>query len=415
MKRFAAVVLASFIALEASAAVQLTYLVNQKPTPLAWTSASFPIRYTIDASAKQLLEHRAAVEQGFDAWESDSSMVAFTANAPASTKAGRNGVNSVTLTDTLFADSGFIAFTTTWFDDSGAITEADIQVDASAFTNGNLFALMQHEAGHLLGLDHSANLSSTMYPFVTRNAPPLTSDDRIGLTTLYPAQNFAVVSASLRGEVRTTTGGVFGAQVVVTDTHGSPLASTLSDQNGAFYFKSLPPGSYQIYAEPLDGPVERRNFSGIYSSANATFRTQFAAAEPITLSAGERRDGFVLDVDSLAPALNPRWVGAFAAHSDDVALNSTAASVQAGSTVSIAVGGDGFYGGMTTFEVAGGSVTRISDFKYGSNYAYATFRVAPDAPAAPLVVLVTSGNERATLTGALRVTAKASKRSRPVG
>lgn len=414
MKRLAAVVLASLVALEATAAVQLTYLLNQKPTPLAWSPAAFPIRYTLDASSHDLLAHQTAVHEGFASWESESVMVAFEANAPAPAKPGENGVNSVSIADELFRDSGFIAFTTTWFDDSGNIREADIQIDRSVFKNGNLAPLVQHEVGHLLGLDHSANLASTMYPFVGRELQPLASDDQIGVRTLYPSQRFAVMNAALSGEVRTPGGAVFGAQVVVADEAGSPIASTLTDRSGAFEFPSLPAGRYTVYAEPLDGPVERRNFAGIYSAANANFRTEFAAAEALAIAPGEHRRGVVLDVNTLAPTLNPRWVGVFAPHTDDVTLNPMAATVQAGSSISIAVGGDGFFGGMTTFEIAGGAVERISEFKYGSNYAYATFRVRADAPAAPLVVVVTSGGERATLTGALRVAARGGKRSRPV-
>lgn len=413
MKRFAAVVVATLCVVQVSAAVQLTYMVKDTPTPIAWAPGSFPLRYTIDVQSAPLVAQQAALRAGFASWENPISQVRFAPTAPAPVKAGKDGVNAISITDELFKDSGFIAFTTTWFDDSGRIEEADIQVDPSVTAKNNLGALLQHEAGHLLGLDHSANLSSTMYPYVGQSPHPLTTDDQIGLTTLYPAQNLAVMNASLKGEVRSPQGAVFGAQVVASDAAGSPVATTLTNRSGEFAFRSLPPGTYRIYAEPLDGPVERRNFSGVYAGALTSFRTQFAAEESITIAAGQTRS-LTLDVDTLAPQLNPRWVGVFAANSDEVNLSASPATIQAGSTISIAVGGDGFFGGMTTFEVAGGVVTRVSDFKYGSNYAYATFRVPADATAVPLVVMVASGNERAALTGALRVKPAGSGRSRPV-
>jgi hypothetical protein len=412
MKRLAAVVVASLCVVSAPAAVQLTYMVRDIPTPIAWAPGSFPLRYTIDVQSAPLVANQAALRAGFASWEDPISQVRFTPNPPAPVQAGKDGINSVSITNELFKDSGFIAFTTTWFDDSGRIQEADIQVDPSVTSKNNLGALMQHEVGHLLGLDHSANLSATMYPFVGQAPHALTTDDQLGLTTLYPAQNLAVINASLKGEVRSVHGPVFGAQVVASDAAGSPVATTLTNRQGEFAFRALPPGSYRVYAEPLDGPVERRNLSGVYAAALTSFRTQYASEESVTIAAGESRE-LVLDVDTLAPQLNPRWVGVFPANSDSVTLSSSAATIQPGSTISIAVGGDGFFGGMTTFEVAGGAITRVSDFKYGSNYAYATFRVPPDAAPVPLVVMVASGNERAALTGALRVNA-AGGRSRPV-
>jgi hypothetical protein len=74
-----------------------------------------------------------------------------------------------------------------------------------------------------------------------------------------------------------------------------------------------------------------------------------------------------------------------------------------GRSVTLAIGGDGFTSGMTTFEVMNPSVKRTSDFRYGANYVYATFQIAPDAMAGSESIMVTSGNETAALTGALRI------------
>jgi hypothetical protein len=96
-----------------------------------------------------------------------------------------------------------------------------------------------------------------------------------------------------------------------------------------------------------------------------------------------------------------------------VSLTSKLIEAKAGETISIAIGGDGIIGGMTTFEIATDKVQRVSDFRYGSNFVWATFRIAGDAQPSSQVVIVRSGNETATLTGALRIEGKTG-RLRPV-
>ena len=86
-------------------------------------------------------------------------------------------------------------------------------------------------------------------------------------------------------------------------------------------------------------------------------------------------------------------------------------TMRTGQTMSVVVGGDGFTSGMTTFEVMSPGVQRVSDFRYAGNYAYADFSVTSEAHAGSAVILVHSGNESATLTGALRIDAPARSRA----
>ena len=90
-----------------------------------------------------------------------------------------------------------------------------------------------------------------------------------------------------------------------------------------------------------------------------------------------------------------------------MSLGAMSIVVSPGQTVSIAVGGDGFVSGMTTFDVPNPSFRRTSNFSYAGNYVSATFNVASDAPAGSLTVLVKSGNESAALTGGIRVAGSA--------
>jgi hypothetical protein len=77
--------------------------------------------------------------------------------------------------------------------------------------------------------------------------------------------------------------------------------------------------------------------------------------------------------------------------------------------VTLAIAGDGFTSGMTTFEVLNPGFHRHGDFGYSGNYLYATFNIDANAPPGSAIVLVTSGNSKAALTGALRVASTPSR------
>jgi hypothetical protein len=90
----------------------------------------------------------------------------------------------------------------------------------------------------------------------------------------------------------------------------------------------------------------------------------------------------------------------------DLVLGATPIALTAGQNVNIAVAGDGFISGMTTFEIPSQSFRRVSDFSYAGNYVYAMFSLSSETPSSSVVVLVKSGNETAALTGALRVSGR---------
>ena len=393
-------------AADAQAAARLVYNLQGRPTPIVWPADAFPLSVATGRSAAQnLATGQALIEGAFDAWEGvEGSRVAFRHSGLTDAAAGRDGVNLVTIMDGLFAESGFLAFTTTWFDQSsGVMQEADIQIDSSAVKDGvGIRTLVQHEIGHLLGLDHSGIVSSVMFPWIgPEDFDGLDSDDAIALMQIYPDGVGKGGRSAIRGHVRMPSGGVFGAQVVAVDDNGVPVASTLSASDGSFALGDLPAGHYRLYAEPMDGPVETRNLSGIWRDVETGFRPAFAS--DVTLAAGASLDGVSIEVTNLPDTLNPRWIGAFAPGAAEIRLSSTVLAIRAGSTIAVAVGGDGVVGGMTQFEVLNPGFARASDFQYGPNYVWATFRVDPAAPAGSVVILARNGADTAPLTGALRV------------
>lgn len=400
---------------------RLTYDIRGTATAVAWPRASFPLRYGVDRGLANALHGTAPVDAAFQAWTNVSDAdIRFTPVGVVdvdpgvkSAKAGKDGINSVSLTNDLFANQKFVALTTNWYDDAGSVYEADIEVDPMALKGGyNVQQIVEHEVGHLLGLDHSAVLSSVMYPYVGEgSASALDSDDRIAIAQLYPRSE-SDTGATLEGKVIGDSGGVFVAQVVALNDQGEPVSTGLTDPTGQFVLKGVPAGTYRIYAEPLDGPVDTQNMQGIYRSAAVrSFPTRFAESGAIRVE-GVKVYGNIVVNGSGAVQLNPKWVGAFAPSASSVSLGACTVTLKPGTTTAIAVGGDGFVGGMTTFEIPNPAFRRVSNFSYAGNYAYATFTIAQDAQGGSVAVLVKNGNDSAALTGALRVDAARASRVR---
>jgi len=411
---------AFLIALPAFPAARLTYQVNGVSVPVSWPASSFPLHYEIDRRVTSLRPgFDDTIGQAFGEWTSiPDAKVAFQSQGVADVQAGKDGVNSISLADDLFANQKFFAVTTNWYDDSGKMTEADIQIDTGTFTNNacDMQALVAHEIGHFLGLDHSAVLSAVMYPYIGKSAvPSLDSDDRVAISTLYP-KTPSGLGATLQGHVSGDGGGIFAAQVVAMNDRGEPVATGLTDQNGDFRIDNVPAGTYRLYAEPLDGPVSVANLSGIWRTAKAqSFPTEFADdGAAINVTSGNVYGNLFVNAGGTTQ-LNPKWIGAFAPDTNNISLAASPVVLHPGETVAIAVGGDGFTSGMTTFEIPNPAIRRMTDFSYGSNYVYATFSVSPTMQPGSVAVLVKSGNDTAALTGGIRVAGAAPVHGRAAG
>jgi hypothetical protein len=395
----------ALVATPAFAAVRLTYQLNGTSVQVAWPASAFPIRYAIDSRVNDGFP-KGVIDKAFNEWTAvTDARVTFQPSGIVNAQPGKDGQNTVTYVSDLFKDQNFLALTTNWYDDSGHMTEADIQIDPAVIPAGyNLQLLVEHEVGHLLGLDHSGVLSSVMYPYVGRGGSALLdSDDRVTIANLYPRGDQSVLGATLTGRVTGDSGGIFAAQVVALNEDGEPVATALTNPQGEFELEGIPEGTYRLYAEPLDGPVDVRNLSGVWQTAKTySFPTEFADGGPLRVVAGRIYGNLVVN-SAGSIKLNPKWIGTFAPGTMDVTLGAMPISLTAGQTTTIAVAGDGFISGMTTFEIPNQAFHRLSNYSYAGNYVYATFSLSPDTPSGSVVVLVKSGNESAALTGALRV------------
>jgi hypothetical protein len=415
MKRLILVLVASAVASPLFASARLTFDLKNGPTAIAWQASAFPVAYTIDRSVVgSFPTGEESIKSAFNEWTTvPGSAVRFQYGGLVDhVSAGQDGKNVVTMSDPIFSSgSNFLAMTTYWNDDDGNITESDIQINSVAANgNYNIKQLVEHEVGHFLGLDHSAVISSIMYPYVgEEGSASLDSDDRIAMAQIYPLSDPSG-GATVRGTIRSDTGGIFAAQVVALNDKGEPIATALSSADGSFELKGVPTGSYRFYAEPLDGPVDPNNLSGIYRGATVVpFRTQFASAQSIQVTSGKQYQNIEVKTDGMPVSLNPRYIGFIDPTTMKAELDSAPITLHAGQTISFAIGGDGFAGGQATFDVLNPSVKRVSPFHVMGNFVWATFTVAPDTPAGSAVVMVTNGGETAAFTGALKIEAGSSR------
>jgi len=202
-------------------------------------------------------------------------------------------------------------------------TPAALAANPTAY---DLESILTHELGHSFGFNHSGVWRAMMFLFapppgqITGTRPtaqsadaPLSDDDRTGLRILYPDPTDSVHVGTISGHVLPANPltlplspagvtGVFPAQVVAMDNAtGAVVAAVMAGWScsdpgpvqfdGGFSVGKLTVGtsqSYQIYAEPLDGPVTLGNV--IYNltslcrnpGTDPGWPVQYACAVPAT-------------------------------------------------------------------------------------------------------------------------------------
>lgn len=178
---------------------------------------------------------------------------------------------------------------------AGQIVDADIEFNpdvqwstGSTVTDSqqHLQTVATHEIGHFFGLDHSAVVRASMFPYAPDVSTTLSYDDVAGISQLYPKTSPDVATGSITGTVKFQGGaGVFGAHVFADSTSSSlpfgtgvrksPIGA-MTGPDGSYTISGAPSDSYTVTAEPLDDPVTDSDISG-YASAlsKASVQTNF--------------------------------------------------------------------------------------------------------------------------------------------
>jgi hypothetical protein len=184
---------------------------------------------------------------------------------------------------------------------------------------------------------------------------------------------------------------------------------------------SLPASDYQLYAEPLDGPMLVDDLDGTYHHnpqhpVQTAFRTTFAGSNDtpakIHVATGATVVADPIRVEAMKPALNPLYL---AWSPDGTTFHGAAEEplqIHAGETRFLVVAGTGLTGAPRSgFTASGSDITfdpsrAVRGTTTGSlPYVIVPVTVRPDAKPGARSLYVASSSERAAFTAAIEVVA----------
>lgn len=304
-----------------------------------------------------------AVRRALARWSTTANLnfvVTWSSVASVSPGTAGDGISLITIADTpenvAFNSDTTSGRTRVFFDrETGSIAEADISINphprseegaALQFsTDGtpgtyDLEATFTHEIGHLLGLDHSSLLASTMQPRQAFNGtfgqPALTErtlseDDRQRIRTLYgQKQRLGRIEGRLIDNRVTNTltplsGMHVWAESIAT---GRVVASDVTDAEGEYRLDGLAAGQYRVLAgSPNDDDATSVDLSRRTRSFEVSSQAVVKAELPTTVNFNV--------VPSQPASLNPRVIGM------NGELSTVALPLEPGRRVKVFLGGEG--------------------------------------------------------------------------
>ena len=305
----------------------------------------------------------------------------------------------------------------------GEITDANMVfngVDNTWATDGSTGAfdiaeVATHEIGHAIGLNHSPIGTATMFPRtgtgVTKSRT-LSTDDQIAASLIYPVAGFLATTGTIQGRVADgSNNNIFGANVVATDANGNVAACSLSQSDGTYSIQGLNPGSYTVFAAPLDpsGGLYFSNSniggaSGFYGTINTDFQPSADQSATVTANASTTVN---LSVVGTTPTMRVKLIRNPA---DNTYSNSGKTVTQGQSNLLIGLSGTGLPASGTPLTVSGTGITVL-----GTSFSTLqppnadpairlTINVAANAaPGGRNLIVTLPGGERAIAPGALEV------------
>lgn len=359
-----------------------------KSPELRWRKITIPVAFSnsllkTNPAIRPDSDIQGAIRRSLDAWEAVTNVefqVTWTDKLSVS-PAGNvgDGTSLITIAQTpenLLVFGGeadeISARTRVFFNRRGEISEADIILNPyqQFSTDGSIGTFdfestLTHEIGHLLGLEHSTVVGSTMNEHQGKNgtfnlssfsARTLSDDDITQIRAIYGARDENDCCGTLDGRISTANGKPLkGFNVWLEEAETGRVAVGVKiNPDGSFLLRGLQANKYRVYAQDSAGGFAGQDLGEVEISKGKT--TGFA--KKITLSAK--------DYDVQFTGFNGQ-------------LSKLAVPVNGGKSYQIYVGGknlnpEDFRIGTTSpyFTVSSGTLTRLD---YGKDISVFSFEI----------------------------------------
>jgi uncharacterized protein (TIGR03437 family) len=237
---------------------------------------------------------------------------------------------------------------------TGDVTDTDIIINpAFAFstdssTSYDLQAVITHELGHSLGLNHTNLVGATMFQYSFLPERYLSSDETSFAAAVYPAKTTSL--GTLSGKVVASDGTpVQSGLVTVIDTVAGSSLGALTAADGTWSVQA-PPGSYVVYADAMTstslvqpGNLYLLTTTKVTTNFQATVLGGMSSPTVLSVTSGNVTTVPNLTVTAGATTLTPPYtgIGKAGAKGDIKSFVNTALIVPSGQSVDIGLSGGG--------------------------------------------------------------------------